>query len=284
MIQLCPSAMAATITFGVAPLLFVQLTYHRQVYAASIVSGWFWLGIIAAVIFAYYFFYGASFGKGPGARKGVYLSLALVGLVYVSFVYSSVFSLAEDPTLYKQVYASNQSGFALNPDVGSYIFRWLHMITGAITVGGFLFGWLGRNHEDAFRVGKGFFLWGMAAAALFGFVYLFTFGDYMLPFMRSAGVWVLMIGIVLSAGSLHFYFKRKFLPSALMVFVSMVCMVITRHVVRQIRLQDYFEPSTLPVQPQWGIFILFLVFFLVAIGLVWYMLKLFFQNPAPSAE
>ena len=40
-----PSAMAATVTLGVAPLLFVQLVYHRQVYAASIVSGWpIWVG------------------------------------------------------------------------------------------------------------------------------------------------------------------------------------------------------------------------------------------------
>jgi len=280
-IKLFPSAMAGTITFGVAPLLFVQLTYHRQIYAASIISGWYWIGIIVAVIFAYYFLYGASFGKKTGSRS-VFLGMALIGMLYVSFIYSSIFALAEDSALQREVYAFCQAGWALNPDVGSYIFRWLHMITGAITVGGFLLGWFGHRHDDAYRVGKGFFLWGMAVASLFGFIYLFTFGDLLVPFMRSAGIWVLTVGIVLAAGSLHFYFKKKFIPAALMVFVSMICMVITRHQVRWLRLKDTFEPSSLPVQPQWGIFVIFLILFLVAVGIVWYMMKLYLANPETS--
>jgi len=278
MIRLFPSAMAATVTLGVAPLLFLQLAYHRQAYSAAIVSGWFWLFIAVAVIISYYFLYGASFGKASGGRKGWYLGIALAGMAYVSFIYSSVFSLAERPELYHEVYASIQSGLALNPDVGSYIFRWLHMITGAITVGGFLFGWISRDHDDAYRVGKAFFLWGMAAAALFGFVYLVTLGDDLLAFMRTPAIWILTLGIILSAGSLHFYFKKRFAPATVMVFVSMITMVISRHYVRLIRLQEHFELSTLPVRPQWGIFIIFLIFFVIAIALVWYMMKLFFAE------
>jgi hypothetical protein len=38
-ITLFPSAMAATITLGVAPLLFLQLVCPRQMYSATIVSG-----------------------------------------------------------------------------------------------------------------------------------------------------------------------------------------------------------------------------------------------------
>ena len=283
MVRLFPSAMAGTVTFGVAPLLFVQLTYHRQVYAASIISGWWWIGIMAAVIFSYYFLYSASFGKNAG-RKGLYLGLALIGMLYVSLVYSSVFAMAENTTLQKEIYAACQAGWGWNSDVGSWLFRWLHMVTGAVTVGGFLLGWFGHKHEDAYKVGKNFFLWGMAVAALFGFIYLFTFGDFMLPFMRSAGIWILTVGIVLAAGSLHFYFKKKFVPAALMVFVSMVCMVITRHMMRWLRLKDSYEPSSLPVHPQWGIFVIFLVFFLIAVGLVWYMLKVYMASPEEAKK
>ncbi|MCP4685604.1 MAG: hypothetical protein GY867_09175 [bacterium] len=117
-IKLFPSALAATVTFGVAPLLLAQLVYHRQVYSASIVSGWFWLLIVPAVIIGYYFLYGPSFGKGSGSRKGTYLLLAMLTFVYVSLVYSSVFSLAENPDQYKALYAGNQSGWVLNPDGG----------------------------------------------------------------------------------------------------------------------------------------------------------------------
>jgi hypothetical protein len=60
-VRLLPTAMAATVTLGVAPLLFLQLVYYQQAYAAAIVSAWPWLMIVVAVIFAYYFLYGASF-------------------------------------------------------------------------------------------------------------------------------------------------------------------------------------------------------------------------------
>ena len=79
-VKLFPSAMAATVTLGVAPLLFVQLVFHRQTYAASIVSGWFWLGIIVAAIVAYYFLYAGAFSKKKTGRTGSYLIVALVFL------------------------------------------------------------------------------------------------------------------------------------------------------------------------------------------------------------
>lgn len=286
-IKLFPNAMAATVTLGVAPLLFVQLVFHRQTYAASIVSAWLWLGIVAAAIAAYYLLYGASFTKKlTDGCRGHYLAWSLVGLVYISFVYTTVFSMAERPDLYMSVYAATQSGLGINPDIGGWIFRWLHMLTGALTVGAFFVGWLGKDDVAAFKIGKGFYLWGMVIAMVIGLAYLFSMGDHILPFMRSSAVWWLLVAILLSLGSLHFYFKKKFIPAALMLFVSLLSMVIIRYVVRLIQLVDAtapFEPTSLPVKPQWGIFLIFLVFFLVAVGVVWYMLRLFFKAKQQAA-
>lgn len=278
-IKLLPTAMAATITLGVAPLLFAQLVYPRQIYSASIISGWFWLLIIPVAIAAYYFLYGASFARAENDRKRLYLWLALIGFVYVSLVYSSVFALAENPELCLATYAANQSGWLLNPDVGSYLFRWLHMILGAITVGGFFFGWVGRDNAESYRTGKQFFLWGMAAASIVGVIYLISLGDHLRPFMKTPAIWALTVGVILSAGSIHFYFKKRFASAFVMVLLSMIMMVYTRHHVRLLRLTDHYDPATLPLQPQWSIFILFLICFLVAIAAVWYMLKLFFASP-----
>ena len=241
-------------------------------------SAWHWLLILLAAMLAYYLLYATSFGKGSGSRKRVYLSVAFLSLLYVSWVFSSVFSMAEQPELIRALYASDQSGLAVNTNVGEWLFRWLHMLTGAVTVGGFCLGLVGRNSEKAYAVGKQFFLWGFAAAALLGFVYLFTLGDYILPFMRSMGIWALTVAIVLTAGSLHFFFKRKFVGAATMLFVSIFGMVITRHYLRMVRLQEYFEPSSLPVNPQWSVFVVFLICFVLAIGLIWYMLRLFFAG------
>ena len=278
-VKLFPTAMAATITLGVAPLLFVQLTYHEQVYSSAIVSGWFWLAIIPVVIAAYYFLYAASFSKGgKSPLRGRYLTIALLGLVYVSFVYSSVFTLAEQPDQITAQYAANTSGWHLNTEFGSYLFRWLHMLLGAITVGGFFVGWLGREHEDAFAVGRGFFLWGMIAASLAGLAYIFTLGDALVPYMRSPAVWWLMIGIILSIGSLHFFFKRKFELSAVMLLISLVAMVVNRHYVRLIQLDGVWDPADMAVRPDWSIFLVFLVFFVLAVATVWYMLHLFVSD------
>jgi hypothetical protein len=281
-LKLLPTAMAATVTFGVAPLLFAQLVFPRQIYGASIISSWFWLMIIPVAIVGYYFLYAASFSRPQNTRKGLFLAIALLGMTYISLVYSSVFSLAENPDLRQELYSGDQSGLVLNPNFGDYVFRWLHMVFGAVTVGGFFVGWLGKDDSVMYAVGKQFFLWGMVVASLFGVIYLITLGDILRPFMRTPGIWALTVGIVLSVGSLHFFFKKKFVPSAIMVLVSVLMMVYSRHHVRLLSLADHYDPASVPIGPQWSMFALFLICFVVAVGLVWYMLRLFFTSK-PSA-
>ncbi len=276
-IKLLPIGMAATVTIGVAPLLFLQVVYPQQTYSAAIVSGWFFLMIIAVVIAVYYFLYGASF-TNKVRKLPALLTVALIGLLYVSFVYSNVFSLAEHPDLYHQLYAKNQAGVLLNPNVGSWIWRWLHMLLGAVTVGGFFIGLLGRKSDDAFATGKTFFLWGMIATMIVGFMYLLSMLDIIKPFMQSSAVWFLTVSIVLSLGSLHFFFKKNFWVSGGMLFVSMLGMVTIRHIVRLLHLEGHFDPSTIAINSQWGVFAMFLICFVLALGLVWYMLKIFFAK------
>jgi len=279
LIQIFPSIMAATVTLGVAPLLFLQLIYPRQVYGSAIVMAWFWLMVIPVVIIGYYFLYGAAFAKryDAGRRRNL-LIVTLVALLYVSLVFSSVFSMAEQPDLVKQLYGRSQSGFAWNPSVGDYFFRWLHMILGAATVGGFFVGLLGREEADAYLIGRTFFLWGMASASMAGLIYLFTLGETIAPFMRTPGIWALTAGIVLSAGSLHFFFKKKFLPAGLMLFVSLFTMVLSRHYVRLLRLREHFDPASWRIEQQWSPLLIFIACFALALGTIFYMLRLFFGS------
>jgi hypothetical protein len=285
LVTLFPSAAAATVTLGVAPLLFLQLVYPRQVYSAGIVSGWFWLMIFAAVIIAYYLFYGASFAqKRETAGKGRYLWPAVAALLYVSVVYSSVFTLAERPEAIRELYAASQSGLQLNPNLSDWVLRWLHMVSGAVTVGGFCFGVLGRDDPEAFAVGRRAFFLGMGAAALFGTAYLVSLQSILRAFMRTDAIWALTAGIILAGGSLHFFFKRRFATSGLFLFVSVFLMVAARHQVRILHLQGSFDPNALTVVPQWIPFLLFLVFFVVALILITYMLRLFNNSTARAQE
>jgi hypothetical protein len=278
-VRLFPAAMAATVTLGVAPLLFLQLVYHRQMYSAAIVSGWFWINVITAVIIAYYALYRAAF-KGERASKIslAALALALLGLLYVSIVYSSVFSLTENPNLIHELYAKNQSGLLFNPKVSDYLLRWLHMVLGAVTVGGFFVGMLGRNEPATYQLGKQYFVVGMALAALAGFGYLLSLLPILATFMRSPAIWVLTVAVLLSLGSLHFFFKKNFCVSGAMLFVSMLGMVYARHTVRLLKLAGQFDPSVWRVAPQWGPFVMFLICFVIALAVVAYMLRLFFRS------
>ena len=286
-VALAPSAMAFTITFGVAPLLFTQLVYHGPVYAASIVGAWFWLMIIIAAVIGYYLLYAAALGKERAGSSGkkknrnaMLLSIALLTFVYISFVYSNVFSLSENPELIKSVYTIDQSGLSLNPDTNAWLFRWMHMLLGAVTVGGFFIGVLGRDNEEGFKAGRMFFLYGMIAASIFGILYLMTLGEHMKTFMRSSAIWWLTASIILSAGSLHFYFTKRFIPAGAMLFVSLLGMVVIRHEVRLLRLGDSLNLAQTPENPQWGAIIIFLVCFLLAVGALWYMLAKFLRSSA----
>lgn len=278
-VKLFPTVMAFTITLGVAPLLFVQLVYPKQVYSAAIVSGWFWLLIIVVAIVSYYLLYTASFSKptSVGLRRTCYI-LVLLGLGYISLVYSSVFSMAEDPDLMKALYAADPSGRTLNTDVGSYLARWLHMLSGALTVGSFLVGFLGRDDETAYRTGRRFFLVGMIMAFLLGAVYTMTLGEHLAPFMRTPAGPILLVSILLSLGAIHFFCKRRFAVSGSMLFVSMAGMVTLRHLLRLVRLEEHFDPASLPVQSQWDVFAIFLACFVIGIAVIAYMLKLYFSR------
>ncbi len=284
-VMLLPSVMAATVTLGVAPLLFLQLVYSRPAYASAIVSGWPFLLIIIAAMAAYYLLYGASFtstSSSSNPKPARKLWFAFACMLYISFMYSAVFSLAENPSFVEQIYAVNQTGLALNPDISVYLFRWLHMILGAVTVGAYFVGLIGRANDAVYNTAKRAYLYGMIAGMATGLVYMFTLGDLLLPLMRSNGIWALTLGIFLSLGSLHFFFRKRFLPTGMLLFASVFGMVYTRHVLRLIRLDGHYDPSSIPVEPQWTVFAVFLVCFLLAAGLIVYMFRLFFARQVPE--
>jgi hypothetical protein len=277
-VKLAPTAMAGTITLGVAALLFLQVVFPGQFYSASIVSGWFWLLVIAAAIGAYYLLYlGAFHPAGSVHSKWIWLGLTLLCFLYISFVYSSTFSLLERPELCRELYRRVQSGWVLNSDLTSYLIRWLHMLSGASMVGGFWIGWLGRNDDRSFALAKWYTLAGMLLAFLFGMLYLVVLGPMIPALMRSPAAWNLTLSILLSLGALHLFFKKKFGLAGLSLFVSLAGMVLVRHDLRLIMLKGQYDPASLQISPQWSVVTLFICSFLLAIGLLVYMLRLFFS-------
>jgi len=285
-VELLPVAMAATVTLGVAPLLFLQLAYSHPVYSAAIASAWPLMLVVAAVIAGYYLLYGAAFARGAGARRvPALLALALVAVAYVSLVYSSVFSMAERPEVYARLHASAPGGWGVHVDLGAWGLRWLHMVTGAIAVGGFFVGVVARGDDAVPGIGRRFFLWGMIATMLVGVLYLISLGDHVSALMRSPAICILLASIVASLGAMHLFFKGRLAWSGGLIGLSIAGMVAVRHALRLMMLDGSFDPASVTVRPQWRVFAIFLACFVVAIAAVWYMLTLYVRaTHAPSGE
>lgn len=58
-----PVFMALGINFAIVPLLFLQTTYYKSFYTATILMGWHWLVVIPILIVGYYSLYLAAFSR-----------------------------------------------------------------------------------------------------------------------------------------------------------------------------------------------------------------------------
>jgi hypothetical protein len=281
-VRLLPTLMSLTVTLGVAPLLFLQLVYHRQVYAAAIVSAWLWLGLLGAAMIAYYLLYTANRKpESGGTRNPLPLLAALLLLVFVALVFTSVFTLAERPATIAAAWAADSSGAVLNPEVSRWLPRWLHALAGALLVGAFVLAFFAGEDEELAASVRVSALGSAAAAVVLGVAALVGLGDDLVPYMRSPAVWWLLISFVLMLAALHLLFRRQLVPAAGALGVSLFAMVVQRHLARTVVLRDAFDPATIPEASQWGVFALFLACFVAMAAAVAWMLRLFF---APAAR
>jgi hypothetical protein len=98
--------------------------------------------------------------------------------------------------------------------------------------------------------------------------------------MKSPAIWWLTASILLSAGSLHLFFKKRFAASGLALLVSLIGMIMIRHYVRLFRLGEHLPPA--PFKAQWSVVVLFTVCLLIAVALLWYMLRTYFAEKATA--
>ena len=76
-----PTFLAATVTLGVAPLLFLQVIYGQFFYTSSVLIAWPWFLVVVLLVAAYYGFYGVAFAKNLAAKKTGWVLLLSVCLI-----------------------------------------------------------------------------------------------------------------------------------------------------------------------------------------------------------
>jgi hypothetical protein len=282
-----PSVLALTITFGVAPLLFIQVLYGHFIYSSSILMAVYWLLVVPLLIIAYYGIY-------IHARKYVSsrgLSIAALGvssviLIYIMITYVNNMTLMLQPEKWK-AYFSNRGGTILNLGDPTFIPRFLHFLTAAIAAAG-LFGaiaWYIRRKkgtgeagqaEEKIKTGLKIFAIATAVQVVIGIWFLIALPrQIMLGFMGGNILYtiVLMIGIAAGIAVLITAFLGKLVPTTALLLVTVVFMVINRANLRSLYLEKYFDPASLKLNPQYSVMALFFVVFIIGLMVVAYMLK-----------
>ena len=288
-----PVLLPATITLGIAPLLFVQVLYGRFFYTSSIIMAWPWFLVLVLLTIAYYGFYYVSFDgrKHPG-RAGRVMLFSVIIVFLIGFVYSNNITLSLVPSRWEAKYFANPSGWHLNLSEPTLIPRFLHFFTAAVAVGGLLLVFVSlanwkRDHEYARQVlqfGGRAFMYATMAQFLVGVWFLVSLPREMLMLFTGqnpVATLLLLLGVFGASAAIfmmsHALRKENirvaayYVPGLMAVVILIMCVM--RDILRDAYLKPYYHPERFVVQTQWSVFPLFLALFLGGVVLWFVMLK-----------
>lgn len=297
MIGYLPTLVALTVTLGVAPLLFVQVLYGHLIYSSSIAIGWFWWLVFPMAIIVYYSFYYLKFNplQNNVITRWMPLIAAMI-LLWISFILSYNFNLAQQPERFSKIILQDPSGWSMNFDDHSTFPRWLHMVVGAIAVSGVWIMWLGRfeHNRDSeyatFKMELGYRLFAVPTMIniLIGFVFMMTLPRNIM--MRLMGqsmpetmLWIVGMGLSIWVISI---LKRAIsaplsvalpLGTALMA-ATILAMVLLRDMVRNAYQGEFFTLDMPKVDVSWEAIAMFLISFVIGLWVLRWLVGVYLKG------
>lgn len=280
-------AISFAITFGIAPLLFVQVLYGRFFYSATILVAWSWLGMLGLLTVGYYLNYVAKFRLKKGLTAGIALPISAVCFTLISVIQVVVNLLHLQPSRWEGVWTQAQSALA-DP---TFLPRWLHFVLASCGMAAAVLAYWqvkkakagGSQQElaDVANFGVKAALYTTVGQLIVGFWLLLALpSEVLTAFMRAGARTTLPLGIgilagigllVVLAGIRDPLVEVTKVRRALeLLGGAIVLMVITRHQLREVYLASWKPLEGAQVSPQWGIFLVFLVTFLIGVGLTVY--------------
>jgi hypothetical protein len=297
-----PVAVAAAVTLGVAPLLFVQVLYGRLFLTSSILMAWWWLAVIPLVILAYYGAYALAIRGDLTAPRATRIAAAVaVAFSSVAFLYTSNVTRALRPGTFVDVHRQSRAGLSLNFGDPTLWPRYLHMLLGAVAVAALaaaLWGFLRRGREPEMSdwvMRRGTVVFGAATAVniFVGMWFLLAQPREVLIGLVGAdttAMALLALGIVLAVASggvalLSLGVKnpaRATLTQVGVLLPTLVVMVLLRDQARQLTLRaaGFEHPGW--VKPQWGPMGLFALLLLVAGATIAWMARALTRGSSPG--
>lgn len=288
-----PVMFALGINLGVAPLLFLQVTFGHLFYTSSVLMATFWILVIPFLILAYYgaYLHNSKMQSSQGLAKFSLLVLIIL-VLYIGFMLVANNSLMEKPEDWVQ-YFDNRDGTILNlSDITLYP-RFFHFVFASLAIGGLFFATVYyfkkdvADREAKIRESLKIFAIGTAIQVVVGFWYLFSLPEQQMMYLIGRDLVssiILLLGIVSGLGALVFAFQGNYKLTTFHLVLTLVFMVITRYLLRMTYLEDNFSLSSLQMDPQWFVFILFVIILLIGLYSVWYMIKVGFFKTTGRTE
>lgn len=305
-----PILIALGINFGIVPLLFTQVAYHRVFYPATILMGWFWFSIVGLLVVAYYGVYLYAVGLRAGRLRPLHVAAgwtAAVLFVVMGFVFSHAFTLMVNVEAWPEIWqrtavAGAPAGTALNTGDPQVLPRWLMVFGLALTTTaayavadaglfavretGAYRRWTGRFGLALYTVGM---VWFAAAGSWYAFgtwipeVRALMFGPFAvltaLTALSPGLVWLLIVAQ-----------RRGATPSmALLAAAAQIAVLAlngaSRQVVQNAELRRFLDVTAGRVEVQWSPLVLFVVLFVAGLAVVGWMVVHALraaQKPAPA--
>lgn len=131
-----PIVMTYVINLGVPPLLFLQVLYGRTIYTSTVLIGATWISVIFLLIACYWLLYRTSDRAARSKPSHWHALLALALAAGVGHIYSMAMTLMLRPEVWPTMYETSALGVLPPPRDPTMLPRWLCMMSGGLLVGG----------------------------------------------------------------------------------------------------------------------------------------------------
>ena len=290
-----PIAIAFTINFGVAPLLFLQVIYGNFIYVSSVLMAVYWLSIFILIIFAYYGVYLFNFKYDVlGKWKSWIMGLVIVLLLIVGFFFTNSILIMIDPKSWTR-YFHEPWGRIIHTAEPSLVPRYLHFVLASLATGGLimgLMGWWKEKQGDiktSEKYSNGLLFYGLVTMFQFfvGAWYLGTIPQGALAQIMFEGKIIFpifLISVIAGLASILFGLSKMPLHTTIAFVITVFFMVLFRYSVRGFYLKPFLDNNRPETAYQFSPIVLFAIALVIGIAAVTYVIKLALRarkEPAP---
>lgn len=286
-----PTALALTVNFGVAPLLFMQVLYGNFFYVTDVLmAAWWLLPVITSVMIAYYsaYLYDFRYVRLGGWRLAAVL-VTVTAMLFVSFLFSNNVTMMTTPESWPRWF-DEPGGTLLATGDPTFFPRWLHFVTASIAIGGLAIALMQRRKlaglgagtpeaaeaESRLTEGMRWFTWATLIQFGVGLWFLLSLkNEVMVLYMGGSGLYTAFFVFALAAALTAFILglRRNTVGAAAAVVCTVALMAVMRELARQAYLAPYYHPSNLPTKSQYGPVVMFLVALAVGLPIMAWVLK-----------